>query len=74
MPRATKPASGTARPPRRSKPTEQTAADAPAKVKLQILRDGVFPLADIRKDKGDECEATADVATLLIERGHAKRL
>ncbi len=43
-------------------------------VKLRILRDGVFPFADIRRDTGDECVATEEVAKLLIERGHAKRL
>ena len=42
-------------------------------VKLLILRDGVFPFEDIRKDKGDECVATEEVAAILIERGHAKR-
>lgn len=42
-------------------------------VRLVVLQDGVFPFADIRKDKGDECVASEEVAALLIERGHARR-
>ena len=42
-------------------------------VRLVVLRDGVFPFSDIRKDTGDECVASEEVAALLIERGHARR-
>lgn len=43
-------------------------------VNLIILRDGVFLFADIRRDAGDECVASEDVADILVKRGDAKRV
>lgn len=61
------------------KAAEQSAAEAKIEeylqsgtVQLLILADGVFPFADIRKDKGDECVASPEVAAILIGNGHAK--
>ena len=52
--------------------TKKLPADATPGA-LRILRDGVFPFADVRKDAGDIVPGVpADIAKLLIERGHAK--
>lgn len=43
-------------------------------VTVEILRDGVFHAEDERSDRGDKPTVSPDVANILIERGHAKRL
>jgi hypothetical protein len=48
---------------------QKKAAD---KAAIEILRDGVFVAADVRKDKGERAEVTPEVAQLLIERGFAR--
>jgi hypothetical protein len=43
--------------------------------KLEILADGVFVAADVRKDKGAIAEGVDPaVAATLIANGHAKRI
>lgn len=43
-------------------------------VKIEILKDGVFPMEDVRKDKGDTAEVSSEVAKALEESGHVKRV
>lgn len=52
----------------------KAAADDGGEMKLRILRDGVFIADDVRCDTGDEPMVEADVAAILIERGHAARV
>jgi hypothetical protein len=39
---------------------------------IEILSDGVFIAEDDRRDKGDKATVPADIAEILIERGHGK--
>jgi hypothetical protein len=42
-------------------------------VEVVILRDGVYPFEDVRKDKGDTVTVDAATAEILIGNGHARR-
>lgn len=46
---------------------------AAKKVKIKMLRDGVFPFADVRKDKGDVVEVAAEAAKDMIANGLAAK-
>lgn len=46
--------------------------EADSSVSVEILRDGVFPFDDVRKDKGERATVPPHIAKILIERGHAK--
>ena len=50
--------------------TKKTGGDA---VDIRITADGVFVAEDRRCDWGDVATVPADIAAILIERGHAKR-
>lgn len=41
-------------------------------VGIEVLRDGVFVAEDVCKNKGERADCSAEIAELLIERGHAK--
>jgi hypothetical protein len=43
-------------------------------VMVEILRDGVWGNEGERSDKGDKPVVSPEIAAILIERGHAKRL
>lgn len=43
-------------------------------VPVEILRDGVFHAEGERSDKGHKPAVDPEIAVILIERGHAKRL
>jgi len=44
-------------------------------IDLRILRDGVFPFEDVRKDEGETVlNVPEEIAHKLIEAGHAKPL
>lgn len=43
-------------------------------VEIEVLRDGVFVGEDECKDKGERATCPADIAEILCERGHAKRV
>lgn len=46
-----------------------------APIKLEILADGVFVAADVRKDRGDIAEGVdAETAAQIVKNGHGKLL
>lgn len=42
------------------------------KIKIEILKDGVFIADDVRADKGERHEVEASLAKAIIANGHAK--
>lgn len=42
-------------------------------VEIIILRDGVYPFEDVRKDKGEAVMVDPATAETLIGNGHARR-